>query len=126
MNTKSCTNIEQSRKLIAAGVDESTADLFITPKVGGYVVSTERAANSEPSWSVVALYDMLPTSITYDGSSYVLRSSCKPFCSCCYEGGGTKRIMDFKGWDDLVDMLTEAVLWFMMAKDELSYERNQV
>ena len=121
----SCTNIEQSRKLIAAGIDESTADFFIIPKVGGYVVSTEKAANSEPSWSVVALYAMLPTTITYEGKCYDFQSITeRGYHSCCYVGDEKEKMMNFRGWDNLVDMLTKAVLWFLMAKDEVYYEKD--
>lgn len=121
----SCTNIDQSRKLIDAGIDESTADFFITPKVGGYVVSTEKAANSVPSWSVVKLYAMLPTSITYDGKTYKLYSGYyagRLFCK--YESSSFEKMINFNCWDDLVDMLTEVVQWFLMAKDEVYYEKD--
>ena len=121
----SCTNIEQSRKLIEAGIDVSTADFYITPKVGGYVISTEKAANSVPSWSVVALYETIPTIITYDGSSYEFGSICKNGSnSCKYENSRGERIMYFGCWEDLVAMLFKAVLWFPMAKDDLTYERD--
>lgn len=120
---KGCTNIEQSRKLIEAGIDVSTADYYITPKVGGYVVSTEKSANSVPSWSVVALYAMLPTSITYDGKCYDFQSITeRGYHSCHYVGQEKEKMMNFSGWDNLVDMLTEVVLWFLMVKDEVYYE----
>ena len=63
----SCTDIAHGQLLIEKGLDAGTADAFITPKVGGYVVSTERSANSVPSWSVVALFGMIPTTIHHGG-----------------------------------------------------------
>ena len=55
-----CTDIAQCQRLIAQGLDPKTADLYITPKIGGYVISTEQSANSKPAWSLSALVDLLP------------------------------------------------------------------
>ena len=54
-----CTSKSQSEELMKLGLDEGTADLWVTPKVGGYVVSTERAANSTPAWSLGKLIEIV-------------------------------------------------------------------
>ena len=60
MKKRFCTTIEQGQKLIALGVDPKTADLYITPKIGGYVISSEQSSNSKPAWSLTALVGLLP------------------------------------------------------------------
>ena len=55
MEKKYCTDIAQGQRLIACGLDPESADLFITPKIGGYVISSEKQVNSKPSWCLVSL-----------------------------------------------------------------------
>lgn len=100
--------------LIEHGLDAGTADSFITPKVGGYVVSDEKAVNSVPSWSVVALFRIIPTIIPYDGGScnFGFFQNGGKF-GCSYLAPDNSRIMFFDGWDDLVGMLVEVVVWLL-------------
>ena len=60
MNKKFCTNIAQGQCLIDNGLHPYTADLYITPKIGGYVISSERSENSKPAWSLVSLMNQMP------------------------------------------------------------------
>ena len=73
---KMCTNVAQSELMKELGFGESTADLFITPKVGGYTVTSERQSNSIPAWSLVALLKLLPNSVDYED-----------YCGTLWQGG---------------------------------------
>lgn len=63
MEKKYCTDIAQGQRLIACGLDPDSADLFITPKIGGYVISSEKQVNSKPSWCLVSLMNQMPPSV---------------------------------------------------------------
>lgn len=110
----SCTDISQGQELLKHGLDASTADFHITPKVGGYVVSTEKAANSVPSWSVVALFRLIPTIIQYDGGScYFGFFQNDGKFGCSYYAPDNSRLMYFDRYDELVGMLVEVVVWLL-------------
>ena len=60
MTEQICTNIEQSKKLMALGLRESTADLYITMK-GKYIktISLAKTKDSFPSWSLAKLVEIV-------------------------------------------------------------------
>lgn len=113
MNTKSCTDIQQGKELKDAGI-RLPAGLFITPKVGGYVVSTEEAANSEPSFGVVELLESIPTTIQNDGSSYDFDFGyAGGYYRCRFVNDEGFDIMGFSKWKDCAEMLKEVWLWLI-------------
>lgn len=63
MEKKYYTDFAQGQRLIACGLDPESADLFITPKIGGYVISSEKQVNSKPSWCLVSLMNQMPPSV---------------------------------------------------------------
>jgi len=56
---KICTTSKQSEQLLEAGIPIETADLWVTSKIGSYVISTERKSNSKPAWSLSKLIAMI-------------------------------------------------------------------
>lgn len=116
MNTKSCTDIYQGYELVKAGVN-LPANFYITPKVGGYVVSTEKAANSDPSFGVVELLESIPTTIQVEGSSYKFEFGYSDgFYHCHYVDANGFETMNFDKWEDCSEMLKEVWLWLIGAE----------
>ena len=66
MNTKICTSIEQSKKLLSLGLDPSTADMYYGP-IGGNPIRFAVIPNvgkygkwDMPAWSLTALLELMP------------------------------------------------------------------
>ena len=71
--SKICTSVEQSKKLVELGIDVNTADMALC---GGtqllttnYVLAKKKFSNAgeisiEPAWSLSALLDLLPSSLS--------------------------------------------------------------
>ncbi len=63
MNKQVCTNIEQSKKLLELGLDESTADMWYHPDFNYMNLpdfSRRCGVENIPAWSLGALMDLLP------------------------------------------------------------------
>lgn len=71
MNSKICTSIEQSKKLIELGIDVNTADMYYAPDANifvaePYITTTEDETlipaykGVIPTWSLSALLDLMP------------------------------------------------------------------
>lgn len=115
MNIKSCTDIYQGYELVKAGVN-LPANFYITPKVGGYVVSTEKAANSDPSFGVVELLESIPTTIQVEGSSYDFEFVyAGGYYRCRYVNEDGFEMMSFSRWEDCSELLKEVWLWLLGA-----------
>ena len=115
MNTKSCTDIYQGYELVKAGVN-LPANFYITPKVGGYIVSTEKAANSDPSFGVVELLESIPTTIQVEGSSYDFEFVyAGGYYRCRYVNEKGFETMSFSRWEDCSELLKEVWLWLLGA-----------
>ena len=81
MNTKICTSLEQSKKLLSLGLDPSTADMcyphFIRHGADTYNEIPEIAEDIDypyemPCWSLVALLELMPDGVqTYKTYNYV-------------------------------------------------------
>jgi len=66
MNTKICTSIEQSKKLLSLGLDPSTADMYYEP-IDGNPIRFAVIPNvgkygkwDMPAWSLTALLELMP------------------------------------------------------------------
>ena len=103
------SNIKQSQRLLKLLGSDSTADFWRTPKVGGYVISTEKAVNSTPAWSVTALMDMLDEH--YDEEN----GTASPYINCeensvYFEANGFL-VEDFSQSTLLIDNIIDALEW---------------
>lgn len=103
------SNIKQSQRLLKLLGSDITADFWRTPKVGGYSVSTERAANSTPAWSVEALKNMLEEYNDEENGTAI------PFINCednsvYFEANGFL-VEDFAASTLLIDNLIDAIEW---------------
>ena len=103
------SNIKQSQRLLKLLGNDSTADFWRTPKVGGYTVSTEKAANSMPFWSVQALMDMLDEYWDEENGTAL------PFINCednsvYFEANGFL-VEDFSQSTLLIDNIIDALEW---------------
>lgn len=79
MNTKICTSIEQSKKLLNLGLDPSTADMcyasisYDSPGPYCEVVKAHKPDldfNDLPCWSLVALLELMPKDIKTNNGIY--------------------------------------------------------
>lgn len=81
MESKICTSIEQSKKLIELGIDISTADMYYSkhflknyyspiPLIGICSVIPDQI----PAWSLVALRSLLPSVLEFNGETYLFDS----------------------------------------------------
>ena len=76
MKTKICTDIKQSQKLIKLGLDPKTADMFWrdwrreTELITIPCVGCGNEKEDLPAWSLSALLDLLPESVSPDNDSY--------------------------------------------------------
>lgn len=83
MKTKICTDIKQSRELIKLGLDPKTADMHYWTAWAGSVSKEKRDTPIVglppkdaietywiPAWSLSALLDLLPESVSPDNDSY--------------------------------------------------------
>lgn len=82
MKTKICTDIDQSERLIALGIDVNTADMFwlTTDKPRLHILVEDLKNYSRwdcmPAWSFSALLGLIPNSINfgyYNDSTFVLK-----------------------------------------------------
>ena len=75
MNSKICTSLEQSKKLIELGIDINTADMFWTydftvNDINGLNIISDNfkpEENDIPVWSLTALMNLLPSEFTEIG-----------------------------------------------------------
>ena len=58
------TTVQQEAALLEMGIKPETADMYRIPKVGGYMITTEKATNAKPCWTLARLLDILPRQIT--------------------------------------------------------------
>lgn len=79
MNSKICTSIEQSKKLLELGVNIHTADMFYPNRVGGignYALSIEwkkglpLLSQEIPAWSLSGLLELMPKELENDLELY--------------------------------------------------------
>ena len=76
MKGKICTSIEQSKKLIALGIDVNTADMYYN--VNSYGIQDKPVAIGKvlskdiPAWSLSALIELLPNKIVVNNEKYFL------------------------------------------------------
>lgn len=77
MNTKICTSIEQSKKLLSLGLDPRTADMFYATEIGVLIAESpyeveghEPCIPFTPAWSLTALLELMPVCI--DDDNYFL------------------------------------------------------
>ena len=101
METKICTSLEQSKKLIELGIDVNTADMHYatwTILNGEFIVSPNQGSTIEdlqedygnqiiPAWSLSALLELMPKnkSLTIDlclGGSNGIDHTFDWFCTC--------------------------------------------
>lgn len=83
MNAKICTNIEQSKKLIELEINVNTADMHWDFQQDGYVLIAAELGyyhnDSEiPCWSLTALLELMPKSISEDSCASVYKLSMWP------------------------------------------------
>ena len=73
MNTKICTSVEQSKKLLELGLDDNTADMYYPlyegivdpPQIGfGYLEAKKLYI---PAWSLSALFELMPSEFVVEG-----------------------------------------------------------
>lgn len=89
---------------------------LVYTKVGGYVVSTEKAANSDPSFGVVELLESIPTTIQVEDSSYDFEFVYTGgYYRCRYVNEDGFETMSFSRWEDCSELLKEVWLWFLGA-----------
>lgn len=74
---KICTSIEQSKKLIALGIDVNTADMYYDCNSddiqGKPEVAVETVWSKDiPAWSLAALIELLPNKIVVNNEKYFL------------------------------------------------------
>ena len=62
MNTKICTDLSQSKKLLELGIDAETADMWWNIGIGGYSnPSCVPVSDVDiPAWSLTALLQLMP------------------------------------------------------------------
>ena len=77
METKICTSIEQSKKLLSLGLDPITADMFYATEFGTLIAESpyevkghEPCIPFTPAWSLTALLELMPVCI--DDDNYFL------------------------------------------------------
>jgi hypothetical protein len=128
---KSCTDIEQSRKL-AEFLPYESADMRIGNYVGksGKVDGTNvhyyqkdesfGAPEIIPCWSLAALMDLLPSSVTEDGINYMLKISKDGIGRnvVCYKSDTTSIHICEESYD-LIDVIFELICW--LVKEEKLY-----
>lgn len=103
------SNIKQSQRLLKLLGNDSTADFWRTPKVGGYIISTERKSNSTPCWSVQALMDMLDE--YWDEEN----GTASPYINCeenyVYFDANGFLVQEFSQSTLLIDNIIDALEW---------------
>ena len=111
MNTKICTSIEQSEKLLSLGLEPGTADMFYVTEIGTLVAESpydvegcEPCVPFVPAWSLTALLELMPL---YNGTTPRL-SWCKGLYTCFYYQG--KMISNP---NSMVDAAFEMVCWLI-------------
>jgi len=57
------TTVQQEAALLEMGIKPETADMYRIPKVGGYMITTEKATNAKPCWSLAGLLNLLPLTL---------------------------------------------------------------
>ena len=77
MKGKICTSIEQSKKLIALGIDVNTADMYYDCNSDDIQDKPEVAVGTVwskdiPAWSLAALIELLPNKIVVNNEKYFL------------------------------------------------------
>ena len=98
MNSKICTSLEQSKKLLELGIDRNTADMyhhydedfgqFDLPQIiddgeGSFNTHHILFPKDIPAWSLTALLEVLPDELE-EGYYLTLNKEGKEYC-CCYE-----------------------------------------
>ena len=54
-----CTNVQQSKKLIELGLREDTADLYIVKAKSGFDISNKKSEKSTPAWSLSKMVEII-------------------------------------------------------------------
>ncbi len=111
MNTKICTSIEQSKKLLSLGLDPSTSDMYycIWRKPSLFVGSYERANfingdnKAVPAWSLAALLGMIPL--------YTLEQTTDGKVIAVSEIGQYSKCSEV--WDSPIDAAFEMICWLI-------------
>ena len=88
METKICTSIEQSKKLLSLGLDADTADMWYLPIKDTYelVITPSLTRGIIPAWSLSALLELMP--ILLKGYWRWILTRHNRGYSCTYLNGG--------------------------------------
>lgn len=103
------TNIKQSNRLLSIIGSDRTADFWRTPKVGGYIISTEKNVNSTPAWSVTALMDMLDEHFDEENGTAI--PYINPLENYVYFDANGFLVEEFSRSTLLIDNLIDAIEW---------------
>lgn len=119
--TQICTTKEQSKKLLALGLDKETADMcinlynsipytFAFKDIIMFIPKGQRVVmNVRPSWSLSRLISMLPEMLyEYDAELYVSNSTCG-------YGKEGKWLKFIKG-DNIFDNIINLIEWLIYEK----------
>lgn len=122
MNSKICTSIEQSKKLIELGLDVETSDMFYwygenIIRIGGNEAQSEYF--DVPAWSLSSLLGLMPFHIIEDNVRYEFQ-----IVKGLNKEGGTYKIK-YKGYTSLfetimynnpIDAAFEMIVWLLENK----------
>ena len=123
------TSIEQSKKLIEAGLDPNTADMYYVfdpfiQDINGLNIGKPEEPQDVPCWSLGALIDLMPDCIETKRPKNIWFPSILPASNgVCYEGmdGNENKITFLKifstGTDNnnntMLDNIVKMVLWLL-------------
>lgn len=104
MNTKICTTIEQSKKLIELGVDINTADIVYNVLDESYIRhDTPIDKYHTPAWSLSVLVDLMPKNVEIERTHIGWR--------CDYYSNRDSLLKYGKDKNTLFDAAFEMVCW---------------
>ena len=125
MNTKICTDIEQSKKLIELGIDIDTADMHYSTwtilNEGEYILSPNQGETIEelqedygnqiiPAWSLSVLLELIPNGEKND-ENYVVTESHSDFYICTYRNCWDGCIHSEYSEENLLDAIFGMICW---------------
>ena len=111
-----CTNIEQSNRLVELGISPNTADMgwfkayslreeIYKPYIKGYKLENHKS--DIPAWSVYKLIKIISKEVTINDTSVIISNN------------STNRM--FSSYDNVYDNLIDVIQW-LMEKNEINEE----
>lgn len=111
-----CTNIEQSNRLVELGISPNTADMgwfkayslreeIYKPYIKGYKLENHKS--DIPAWSVYKLIKIISKEVTINDTSVIISNN------------STNRM--FSSYDNVYDNLIDTIQW-LMEKNEINEE----